>query len=240
MSRQSTQSQQHDTQEYYTTSFLAHYLGVAQEGGEFGRVEMDDVLFGHEGARFVRDEISEQGVAVRWGQPSETIAWIDDFNGDQSANPSPDENLLGGALTSTGFARSEDTLTYWQNEEEPPPSYRTKGIARLLDPSGSDAGRFTMSLGEEGVEVDGGATFQARIKRVDASPMPQPFFVELRSGDRVERIDGHSIIGPVELTNRYTQIVAPIPNGWSRIDEVTIEVGRGAVWLDDARIVKKS
>ncbi|MEM1349737.1 MAG: hypothetical protein AAGI01_14340, partial [Myxococcota bacterium] len=59
------QGEQHDVQEYFSTAFLAHHVGVAtREGDAVGRLDASSILYAHDGAEVVDRRISSRGVSL--------------------------------------------------------------------------------------------------------------------------------------------------------------------------------
>lgn len=234
-----TRSQQHDITEYYSTAFLARWVGVAdgRAGGGFEpRPAADAIVHSHGGAETVGAEISERGVYSRWRSEADMEAetvWIDRFDGS-----TPAQNLTGGRNTSSGLTRSEEVATYQPDKPNPHPIYR-KAISRLL--VAEDTGHFRLEL-TGGVELSAGATLQARVKGPDEGEVADfAVVVELADGT-TERFDGGEHIGPETLDNRFVQLVVPVGRLAGSSDEsmvaVEVELSDGALFVDDLRVVR--
>ena len=105
-------------------------------------------------------------------------------------------------------------------------------------PSG-EVGRFRMELDPAGaaVEVGAGRALQARVKASDDGAAPR-FAIEVEGEGGAARVEGADVIGAGSLSNRFTQIVAPLDGlgVGTAIHAVTFLVEAGSVYVDDVRI----
>jgi hypothetical protein len=243
--------QQHDITEYYSTAFLARFVGAgAGNGGSpaqnaenmvsgtmfFRHEGAEDmvsgtVLFGHRGAEIVDQDISERGVYQRWRSDKEA-SWIDRFDGS-----SPVQNLTGGQNVSTGLERSEEVATY-RPDQNAGTVYR-KSMSRLLE---ADAdGTFRLEL--DSVDAPGAVSLQARIKGPDAGDVASfSVTVEVAGGNaegaNTYSYGGASFIGPEPLANRFTQLVIPGDDfAGETVTAIEFEVSSGALFVDDLRLI---
>jgi dienelactone hydrolase len=226
---------QHDITEYYSTAFLARYVGVG-DGAYPSQAEpttqSDKVLFSHYAARQVEEHISPLAVQQRWRSPYDAVL-IDGFDG-----ATPDQNQLGRPNVSDGLTRSEETWTYRPGREQPRLMYQ-KAVSRRLV---ADApGEFILEIGGT-VALGEGDSIQARVKGPD-SGRAASFDVRLEFSDGTDAVvDGREHIGPAPLLNRFTQVVLTAEDlGVSSelsIDRIAFVVRDGTLFLDDLRVVR--
>lgn len=231
--------QQQDLTEYFTTAFLARAVGLGDGSASpvFSPRDVDALLFRHDGARRVTEEISARGVSLRWRSPAPQLL-LDDFEGPRSEQTSPEVNLTGGANASTGFEVDRETFTYRPGEESPSSAYY-KARSRQL--SASDEGVFTLALGAPQA-LGASARFQARVKGPDEGDAAALAIIfELEDGQAL-RAEAEGFIGPKGMTNRFVQLDLPMASvpGWTAgatIRAVKLELRGGALFVDDPRFV---
>lgn len=198
---------------------------------------VDSILFGHEGARVVDEQISVEGVAVRWDAHEDDTILIDDFNAERSEQPSPQTNLIGGANTSAGFERDEE-VSPWRPDEENPGWVYNKASARILEAAQGETGTLTLELEEE-IRFGAESTLEAVVKGPREGDTAE-FTVVFQWDEGERRIDGRAYIGPESLRERYTQLVIPFEvlelQAPVELESVTIEVRSGTLFLDDVRV----
>lgn len=225
-----SKSQQHAITEYYSTAFLARWVGVGDGSApaEFAPQEAaSDVLFSHQGARVVDRELSELGVYTRWLSPRDAI-WLDHFDGD-----SPSTNLTGGQNVAQGFERAQEVATYRPNAN--PGGMYGKSRSLLLEADATSVYRVEL----EDEVASAGASIQARVKGPDNGPTAEfAVIVELDDGTTY-RFEGDEHIGPEPLAERFTQLVVPGEEyAGASIAAVEFEVRDGALFVDDLRVVR--
>ncbi|MEM1348348.1 MAG: hypothetical protein AAGI01_07340 [Myxococcota bacterium] len=231
-----TQEEQHDVQEYYTTAFLAHVVGVGDgsPSPEVSPQDQSDLLFSHDGAHIVDQYISDTGVAVRWNDRAPNTTLIEDFNDGALGS-----NATGGSNFTVNLSRDAE-VSPWV-PDEPPGAIYGKASARLLVPEQGETGALRMELGQP-LSVAPGASFQARIKGPDSGAMPSVDVVFTWAAGSSWRVDALQYIGPEALTNRYVQVVIPFhERGEAQgktLESVTIEVEGAALFVDDPRVVE--
>lgn len=223
-----SRAQQHDITEFFTTAFLARYLGV--EGISDGPdPAADPILFSRRGAAEVAAEISEQGVFHRWRSEADA-EWIDRFDG-----ADPDTNLTGGANSCVSLDRCEEVPTYRPDSSNPGATY-AKAMSRLLE--AHDSGTFRAEF-DTALEVAAGSSLQGRIKGPDEASVADFVVVAELDDGTTHRFGGADFVGPIPLSNRFTQLVVPTDDFADRsLAAVEFEVSNGAIFVDDLRLVK--
>ncbi len=222
---------QHNVDEYFTTAFLARWVGVGdgQAPTSFAPdTSAGSILYTRHGTDVVDATISHKGVFQRWRSPNDAV-WIDHFDGD-----TPDSNLSGGQNTCTGFDRCEEVATYQPDKADPWAVY-AKSMSRLLETG--DTGTFRVELGD--VTAPAGASLQARVKGPDSGPTADfTVKVELADGSTFE-YPGAEHVGPLPLSNRFTQLVIPGDDfAGKKVAAIAFDVSGGAIFLDDLRFVR--
>lgn len=223
-----TQTQQHQLTNYYTTAFMAHHLGAANAQGEVVVQDTSPVIYGFEGVQTMRRHVVKSGAIVRWNRRiNQTL--VDDFN---AIGPRP-VNVLGLVNRTTGQLKAEATYAYCPLVM---PSDLKLLKAKALYLRGQ--GQWLSALPADLVGQRG--QIEARVKLPDGVDKVS-FEVIVQSGSTQASFDGHKLIGPVGLTNRYTQLVLPVetiraalPEG--AIDAVGISLSDGSLILDDLRV----
>ncbi len=232
-------AQQHDITEYFTTAFLARFVGVGdgQPDAVFApQAEADPVLFSHYGAEQVDEQIADLGVYVRWNRRLPGVL-IDDFD-DLQTGTDQGTNALGGANTSEGFGAAEQVVTYLPEGGRREHVYQKATSLRLIADQGP--GTFRLALGAQGVVAEPGQILMARVKGPD-SGTAGPFQIEIETTDGALMVDGSQFIGPEPLSNRFTQLSIPLERfGVSgqavEIVSVAIHLESGTLFVDDLRI----
>lgn len=231
-----SRSRQQQLTAYYSTAFLRQVVGLGDGSASptFTPTPTPDVLFSHQGAARAKDEISEQGVHVRWRRFSPQAVVIDTFEGPRDEN-GPDLNLLGGTNTSQGLARDEQVPVY--SPDKPPRAMYSKSYGRMLV-AGQTPGAYTTRLTVP-LQTQEGASLQARVKGPDVGDMPDFDVVVLTSSQEV-RVEGRDLIGPLPITNRYVQLVLDFETYGltsEAIEGVRLDVREGTLFVDDLRII---
>ena len=231
-----SQTTQQKLTAYYSTAFLRQIVGLGDGSASpaMAPTPTPEVLASHEGAQRALEEISEQGVHVRWRTFAPQTVLIDAFEGPRDAN-GPELNELGGSNTSQGLTRDEQVPVY-SPDKSPRAMYR-KSYGRMLV-AGDGAGSFTTTLSVP-LQAQDGASLQARIKGPDTGSMPD-FDVVVQTQTGEVRVAGENIRGPLGLTNRYVQMVLPFDTyglEGALIQGVQVELREGTLFLDDLRIV---
>lgn len=238
-----TRQQQHDITEYYTTAFLARFVGLRAEGSADAIVEdprADAVLFSLHGTEQVSAEISELGVYTRWNRRIAGARLIDDFDdpqdsGDQSINE------LGGANTAEGLA-AEQVLTYLPSDGSRRSVY-IKATSLRLDATGQ-GGHFRLALSADGAPITldvAQDVLYARVKGPD-SGAAGALTLELELADgAIASLPADTVLGPLSPDNRFTQIVAPLSAfegvaAPAEVVAVRLALDEGVIFVDDLRI----
>lgn len=200
-----TRQQQRDMTQLYTTAFMAHHLGIAHEaqGPPFALKAQDDLLYGYGGVQLILDHITRVGAAARWDARRPQTLSIDDFNRAELGTT----NLLGLPTQATGFpsAKAPRITTAYDPDDPAAKQDAVKFKAKALWLRGQ--GRWQTTLNLE-------ASPQARrlVARVKAhGAKPARFALTIQTPSGLEHILGASIIGPMPITDRYTQLIAPLP-----------------------------
>ena len=235
-----SQQRQHDITELYTTAFLARYVGVG-DGSTPHTFAPDPraeaIVHGLTGAQVVAEQISSLGVQARWSR-HRAATWIDDFNSSFQGDPLY-VNDRGGENVGTALASWEEALTYAPEGEEGDIFWSRSVSMRLEASPSGEVGRFRMELDPAGaaVEVGAGRALQARVKASDDGAAPR-FAIEVEGEGGTARVEGADVIGAGSLSNRFTQIVAPLDGlgVGTAIHAVTFLVEAGSVYVDDVRI----
>ena len=223
-----SQAQQHRLTNYYTTAFMAHHLGVANAQGQVVEQDTSAVIYGFDGVRAMQKHVVKPGAIVRWNRRANQTL-IDDFN---TLGPRP-LNMLGLANRTTGQLEAEATYAYCPLVV--PSDFKLlKAKALYLRGRGQWWTTLPAAL------IDQRGQVEARVKLPEGVDRVR-FEVIVQSGSNQVSFDGHTLIGPVGLTDRYTQLVLPIetiraalPEGV--IDAVGISLSDGALILDDLRV----
>ena len=220
---------QHDITEYYSTAFLARFVGVGS--GAYPTDESEQVLYSHHAARQVDEHISPLAVQQRWRSPTSAVL-IDAFDG-----VDPQINALGRANRSESLRTSDETWTYRPDAEDPGWVYR-KAVSRRL--VADMPGEFVLEIGGD-VAMAPGDSLQARVKGPD-SGAPAAFDVRVELADGTEAtVEGGQHIGPELLSNRFTQLVVDAEelglSSETQVDRVVFEVRSGTLFVDDVRVV---
>ena len=238
------QQQQHDITEYFTTAFLARFVGVGDGTAATPFApdpRADAVLFSDLGARTVDAEISELGVFVRWNRRLATGLLIDDFDGPQNGSPLS-TNALGGENRFEGFEEAREALTYLEAAGGRRPQVYQKATSLLLIASAGTTGVYRAFLSPDGdpVALDGGNALQARIKGPESGPVGT-LEVEIETPQGAAKLGAFDFIGPEALDNRFTQLRIPLGafdglEGSPEITSVAFYLSSGSVYIDDLRI----
>lgn len=234
-----TQQQQHDLTEFYTTAFLARWVGVGDGSAPMTFAPdpaADPVLFGPAGAALARAMISDRGVAQRWHRRARGLL-IDDFN--RAPGP-PGANLLGGAYELTGDLTAALARTYVEESGNTRPAYEKARSLRLE--AGAQGGALTIWLDpdREGAAVDPGAWLQARVRHLRGQP-PAALRLRVQADAGEADLDGLELLGDAPLSDRFTQLSLPLRDDPALADaaslrSITIELQGGVIFLDDLRI----
>ena len=214
-----TRAQQHRATFYWTTAFLAHHVLDAPALG-LPADASSRALYSFEGARAVGAHASPQGGIMRWrsDRPQTLLHAFDDASNTR--------NDLGGQTRTQGALQARPTFTYFPFEPDPGPRYAQ---ARALHLQG--AGQWWTDL-PEAVDVAGLA---ARVKLPD-DVSTASFDLLIRRGDEVERVDGASLVGPLPLECRYTQLW--LERDLQGVDAVGVDLKSGALLMDDLRLLE--
>ncbi|MBN2725663.1 MAG: hypothetical protein JXR95_16480 [Deltaproteobacteria bacterium] len=236
------QWQQHDIQEFYATAFLLEHSQIP----DLGSYNVVSILFDLEGASMITENISEQGVFIRWNSWNTQDIVIDDFNGIYSEEPDTEVNLLGGVNISSDLQRSEEVSSYRPDDDNPISQY-LKTISRLLVSEDGKTGVFTMWFSDERddssedeeddfteIPVPDGFSFQASVKGMDDQTIPETARVVFHSSLGDISLDIYQFIGPLALENRFQQLVIPSSLLPSNIRGVSIEL-RGSMFIENPR-----
>lgn len=233
--------QQHDIIELYTTALLGRLAGLPVRGDDY-RTFLPvtwDTLYSTRGARTVVSSISPTGVFQRWREDTRAV-WIDDFDSPID-DQDPQTNLRGGENRSRGLQRSEEVATY-RPDETPGAGPFSKAWSRLL--AADSPGTFTAFLAADEAPVDVIVTpeLMFRVRGPDQGERAVTS-VELvtKSGNATVALADHR--GPVELENRFAQVVIE-PEAWGgdvdleRVVAVRLHVEGGALFVDDLRFTE--
>ncbi len=236
-----SQSHQQNLTEFFTTAFLDAFVGVINSKEETSRVpdRNSEILFSHKGSSIAREYISEKGAALRWNESAGTIIWIDTYNDSNSTI-----NNLGGQNEFQNFEQSLHAYTYCQNSEECYYMYRKSQSLLLENGQGDSIYKTWLSSTGVPVLIALPARLQARIKGLDTNPEAQ-LEVLFYSGGTIYTIqitDEH--MGPIALTNRYTQLDVNLQDIDASLSQISIEaIGvrliSGSLFIDDLRIIEK-
>lgn len=213
-----SRAEQHRATFYWTTAFLTSViLDLAPLGLPEGAAAR--ALYSFDGVEEVRARASSEGAILRWrsGAPQRVLHR---FNG-----PTPTRNELGGAVRADASLAAQTTFTY--NPLEPDVSARY-AQARSLHLQG--VGQWWTEL-PEASDVAGIA---ARVKLPDDVARAD-FSLLIRRGEDVERVDGASLIGPLKLECRFTQLW--LDRALEGVDAVGIELRQGELLIDDLRLL---
>ncbi|QED29413.1 hypothetical protein FRD01_19675 [Microvenator marinus] len=216
-----SRQQQHDLTEYFTTAFMDRVMGLPVKAAS---AEMD-VMSSFEGASFVKEEISEMGVTIRWRWEEEAV-WVDDFSGDTL-----DENLLGGSVVAENLS-AEEIATYRPDENPTSGAYAKSYSLRLS----ADDGGGTYHTRFDPVTVSQGDQVLFRVKGPDSGPIANLEVGLESNGSEVVRFDIEAQVGPVELNNRFTQVVFEFQEN-TTFDSVLFYANGGQIFVDDLRII---
>lgn len=233
---------QHDITEFFTTAFLAAYVGVSTSP-DSTHIQLapaaTSIVTSRQGATIVHDNLSKLGAYTRWNTRQGTL--IDDFSRATKPLTSP-ENALGGLNVCENFARCQDAYTYKPDEESPRPHYQ-KASSRLLVTLPNQSGIFTTHLGDAQNPLQRSTSqtqLLARVKGPDTGA-PAQFDVILNTDEGTFRVPGNQHIGPIPLSNRFTQLVIPF-TAFENIPEIlklhsiSFELQSGALFVDDLRL----
>lgn len=231
-----SQERQQELTAYYSTAFLRHIVGLGDGSASptYTPTPTPSVLFSHQGAARAKDEISEQGVHVRWRAFLPNTVVIDTFEGPDDNN-GPEVNSLGGTNTSQGLVRDEQVPVY-SPDKTPRAMYR-KSYGRMLV-ADTTPGTYTTQLNEP-LQAQKGASLQARVKGPDTGGMPDFDVVVLTTSGDI-RVEGKELVGPMPITNRYVQLVLDFDAHGvtsSSINGIRIELKKNTLFVDDLRIV---
>lgn len=191
-----TQQQQHDINEFYSTAFLARWIGVG-DGSAPAQFTPDPaadaVVFSHRGAEMVRESIADRGVHVRWNR-----------------------RVVGTPLVVEG----PEVFTYTPDDENPRALYR-KAVSVRLEPGTHTvtpaAGAFPVTPGD-------GATIQARVKGPDFGTTAT-FDLEVTTESGTTKLSSADVLGPIPVYNRFTQLIADVPGDEVQSMTLTIHDG---------------
>jgi pimeloyl-ACP methyl ester carboxylesterase len=213
-----SRAEQHHATFYWTTAFLAqHVLDLASFDVPSAAVER--ALYSFDGAEKVRQHASSEGAFVRWRSDTPQRP-LHMFNGS-----TPTQNELGGGVSTEGAIRAEVTFTYYPFESNVSARYAQ---AKALHMQG--VGQWWTEL-PESTDVAGIA---ARLKLPD-DVGGASFSLLIRRGEEIERVDGASLIGPLPLEYRYTQLW--LDRTLEGVDAVGIELTQGKLLMDDLRLL---
>ena len=232
-----TRQQQHDIDEYYSTAFLARVVGVPHDMSDtFHEDPAESILFSHQSASTVNDEISSLGVFTRWRTKRDAL-WVDDFDSPIANNPE-DENLLGGDNVSEGFATSRETSTYKPDKNTRTGMYSKSYARQLVVTNGT--GTYTTYLASDRSRVDVGdyASLDLRIKGPDDGTASS-LKIALVTPDGTHDVYAGDYDGPEQLSNRFTQVHIPLSELGSpdMVTAVKFTLGTGELFVDDLRFV---
>ena len=206
---------QHDLTKLYTTAFLRHVAG--EDDGQ-------DVLFTLEGNRLAR-ALSGSGAYQRWQTGAESL-WIDRFDRDD-----PTRNDVDGEVTSQGFLRADEVYTYRPNAVDPP-SPRWRGATSLFLSSAASAVYETTVREAASFET---VSFRAKSPDFGAlAPLGVGFVSD--DGEVLVRIDEQHR-GPLRLSNRFQQVVVPVPEG-TNLRAIQLRTVGGSIFVDDLRLTR--
>lgn len=230
-----TEAEQHAVTNYFTAAFLHHIWGL---NNDWSSEYVKDVLFSHLGSETVlAREFTPLGVVTRWRNNNERIL-VDTFDGKNAAT-----NLLGGPTEFEGLQAVENA-TY---KPETNPTRGLYGYAyalRLI--AMEEEGYYKTSF--DPISVPTSWTFDARVKGTDSGQVPDVLNVTLEieqpmggntDDSFVTTIDMLDFSGPMELSDRFTQVHIPMEAfGFSAdtiIKSVTFELEEGEFIIDDLR-----
>ncbi|MBA2663124.1 MAG: hypothetical protein H0U74_12580 [Bradymonadaceae bacterium] len=232
-----TRKQQHDVTEYYTTAFLARFVGVGD--GQASATLAPDlgseaIIFTHHGQDVAKSRLSPLGIYARWNRRTGLL--IDDFAGYTTTDP-PERNRLGAENVCENLTRCEEVLTY-KPDERNNTSARWRKAASLLLVADATGGTFRTYLNEEqsARALEATDAIKARVKGPDDGPIAR-FDVEVTTAQGTQRFDGHKHLGPATLTNRFTQLIIPLASlDSSEVVSIALHLKSGSLFVDDLRI----
>lgn len=236
-----SQQQQHDLTEFYTTAFLARWIGVGDGSApmDFAPApEADAALHSTAGASLVQEEISSRGVSVRWNRRVRGLL-VDDFS--TLGQGAPQSNRLSGAYQAQGMASVSVVRTYEEEVGSGRAAVYDKARALRLEP-GDQGGslRTWLSPDQSGLQVGPGASLQMRLKAVRGQPIPQvQVLVQTDQGEFT--LEASDWLGSPALSDRYAQLYLPFAAApelaqASEVISVALLVEGGVLLVDDVRI----
>jgi dienelactone hydrolase len=240
-----SQQEQHDITEYFTTAFLARFVGVGDGSSQtpfVADMRADAVLFSHYGAQRVDSELSPLGVYVRWNLRMASGLIIDDFDGPQTGSDL-ELNALGGQNTFEGFETAEEVETYSEASGGRRPQVYRKVMSLFLRAGPTGTGVFRSSLStQQGrpVAVGRGDSLQARVKGPESGELGM-LEVRIETGEGVSSFPADDFWGPEPLSNRFSQLSIALddvfgPEEVPEIISVAFHLSSGSIYLDDLRI----
>ena len=217
-----TRQEQHDVTEFYTTAFLARYVGLPNRNEpEFNFIPGSiDILESHAGSRTALT-ISERGVFQRWRpdlKPN-AIALIDDFTTMRTTN------LLDGSYTAAGMSAGR-TLTYKD-------SGRHYSYSMLLNTA--DKGTLEIEI-PGNITVGDSGKLEFRIKQKDEGEASTEISISINGGSFINAFD---YVGPLDIENRFSQISIPLSKLSTNesVNMITIKINSGSLLIDDLRLL---
>lgn len=231
------QQVQHDITEYMTTAFLAHHIGLgrAQDETLAPAGSAHELIYSHQGAQVVQARLSSLGIAARWNTFSADEHLIDNFEGPRSEGD-PELNLLGGQNLCQDLLQCDEVSTYEPDKESPSAMYAKAYSRRLKAPSTPmRSGQFTMTLPTPSEPLTANAKFQTRIKAHDNDPNAD-LLIHFHTDRGIKSVKGSDHIGPMPLSNRYTQLVVSLGDlKDQRLNKIIVELVSGGIFIDDPR-----
>lgn len=119
-----------------------------------------------------------------------------------------------------------ETFTYTPDEPAPRPIYQKAVSWRL------EAGDFPLT-GDFPLAAGRGATLQARVKGPDFGSTAR-FDIEILTASGTTTLNGADLTGPVPVYNRFTQLVADLPD--DELRSIVLRIHDGVLFVDDLRI----
>lgn len=216
-----SRQQQHDITEYFTVAFLQKVVGLPTPIED----SVDQSLNSFDGAAFVKEEISEMGVNIRWRWGADPI-WIDKFDG-----KTPGLNEMGGETSWEALVVAENST--YRPDENPLSGMYGKSYA-LHFKAESSPGWYRTRLVEQ--YPRGGDRVEFRVKGPDKGPIAG-LKVVLEGSTEFE-YDVREHVGPISLSNRFTQVVIHLDPTVPPIEVIRFEAMGGEIFVDDLRFYR--
>lgn len=210
-----TRQNQHDVTELFTTAFLHSISADAAH---------DDVLYSLAGVRAAR-EVSPYGAYQRWRTANAEVS-IDSYD-----RADPTTNELGGRSTFEGFERAEEVFTYQPDSASEAGRF---GASRSLLLQSLAPATYRTEVGE--VDCSATPVLQFRVKGPDFGVVAPTMTVRLEHTQGIDEVAiGEAHLGPMPLSNRFQQVVVPLPNPDITLQAIELEIPGGTLFVDDLR-----